>query len=294
MSTSQEPSRHFEEQGAPGTTSRREVPPQVPGSSGGHDAVSVALEAARLAGQVIVDRFRTAKKISFKGRANVVTDVDVLAERAALDLLRREYPDFGVLSEESEPVVTESSYTWVVDPLDGSRNYASGIPHVAVVVALARDGEVVLGVTHDPFRNETFVAQEGRGAFLSDARLTISARESLGDCVLGFDMGYVDERAATALDMIRSLWPNMQSIRMMGSSALGLAYVASGRIDLYFHHSLAPWDIASGMLLVSEAGGITVDRQGQPATLQTPSVIASSPHLMDRFLEATDGLEWRR
>ena len=96
-----------------------------------------------------------------------------------------------------------------------------------------------------------------------------------------------------AIDLIRSLWPGMLSLRLMGSSALGVAYAAAGKLDLYFHHSLSPWDIAAGLVLVREAGGIIVDKQGQPANLRTPSIIASNPFLVDQFLQATDGHPWR-
>jgi fructose-1,6-bisphosphatase/inositol monophosphatase family enzyme len=107
------------------------------------------------------------------------------------------------------------------------------------------------------------------------------------------DLGYVDEKAGVALDMIRSLWPGLLGLRLLGSAALGVAYAAAGRVDLYFHHSLSPWDIAAGLLLVREAGGVVMDKQGRPASLRTPSVIASSPFLVDRFLQATDGHPWR-
>ena len=254
----------------------------------------MAIEAARRAGQVILDRFHTTKEVSFKGRANVVTDVDLLAEKAALELLRDEYPGFGIISEESEPVVTGSSYVWVLDPLDGSRNYASGVPHFCVVVALLREGQVVLGVTYDPVREELFTAAKGEGAYLNGVPISPSPKQEIADCLLGFDMGYIDEKAVMALDMMKALWPGMQSIRVMGSAALGLAYAACGRVDIYFHHHLAPWDIASGLLLAPEAGGRVVDRYGKPATIDSESVISSSPHLLARFLAATEGLEWRK
>ena len=272
----------------------RPVSRSIPSSTSGREALAIAVKAARGAGQVILDRFTTPKDVSFKGRANLVTDVDILAEKEALRVLRHEYPDFGILSEESEPIVTGSSYTWVVDPLDSTRNYASGIPHVAVVVALAKDGEVVLGVTYGPIRGEMFTAEKDNGAYLNGSPISVSPRKEMSECLLGFDMGYVDEKAVRALDMVKSLWPGMQSIRIMGSAALGLAYAASGRVDIYFHHHLAPWDIASGLLLVSEAGGMSVDRYAEPAGLDRDSVIASSPHLIDRFLAATEGLEWRK
>ena len=265
----------------------------IPTSSSGKAPMEVAVPAARAAGDVIMGRFYTTKEVSFKGRANLVTDVDLLAEREAIQLLLSEYPDFGVLSEESEPIVRDSPYKWVLDPIDGTRNFAMGVPHFCVVVALARDGEVVVGVTYDPVRQELFSAEAGKGASVNGTPFSVSPRDQLEESVLAFDMGYVDQKAVTALDMLRSLWPGLQGIRLMGSAALGLAYAASGRVDLYFHHNLSPWDIASGLLLASEAGGVVVDRNGNPATLGSESVILANPGLVARFLEATDGMPWR-
>ena len=266
---------------------------QLPLATSKRSALEVAMEAARRAGDVAIQRFSQDKKVSYKGRADVVTDVDVMAEKASLAVLREEYPDFSILSEESEAIVTDSPYSWIVDPLDGTRNYVSGVPHFCVVVALALEGEMVLGVTFDPVRNEMFHAERGKGTYLNGAKVSVSSKEELGQCLLGFDMGYVDEKAVKALKLVQGLWPNMQSVRIMGSSALGLAYTACGRLDLYFHHHLYPWDIASGLLLVKEAGGVVVDKKGEPAGLNIPSVIASSPLLVSRFLESTEGMEWR-
>ena len=266
----------------------------IPPSVSGRSALEISEEAARRAGQVIRDRFLTDKEIRFKGRADIVTDVDLEAERIILDLVRLEYPDFSILSEESNPIETGSPFTWVIDPIDGTRNYAEGIPHFCVVVALAKGSDMVMGVTYDPIKEEVFTAQLGQGAHINGEPISVSTREEIPDCVLGFDLGYVDEKAATALDMIRHLWPGFQTMRLMGSSALGMAYAAAGRVDLYFHHSLSPWDSACGLLLAREAGGNVVDRQGQDANLFTPSVIVSSQRLIGRFLDATEGLEWRQ
>ena len=266
----------------------------IPTSVSGRSALEISEEAARRAGQVIRDRFLTDKEIRFKGRADIVTDVDLEAERIILDLVRLEYPDFSILSEESNPIETGSPFTWVIDPIDGTRNFAEGIPHFCVVVALAKGSDMVMGVTYDPIKEEVFTAQLGQGAHINGEPISVSTREEIPDCVLGFDLGYVDEKAATALDMIRHLWPGFQTMRLMGSSALGMAYAAAGRVDLYFHHSLSPWDSACGLLLAREAGGNVVDRQGQDANLFTPSVIVSSQRLIGRFLDATEGLEWRQ
>ena len=271
---------------------QKEIEP-IPLSQFGRPALEVSIDAAKRAGEIIRERFLTDKEVRFKGRADIVTDVDLAAERVILDLVQSEFPRFSILSEESSPIETGSPYTWVIDPIDGTRNFAEGIPHFCVVVALARGNDVVMGVTYDPIKEEIFTAQQGQGAWLNGEPMSVSDRQEIPQCVLGFDLGYYDDKAATALDMIRSLWPGFQTMRLLGSSALGMAYAAAGRLDLYFHHSLSPWDSASGLLLAREAGGNVVDRQGQNANLFTPSVIVSSQTLIDRFLEATDGLAWR-
>jgi len=266
----------------------------LPTSLSGRTVLEVCVDAARQAGALVRSRFLTEKEISFKGRADIVTDVDVASEKIILGILTSEFPQFSILAEESEPVTNDSAYTWVVDPIDGTRNFAEGIPHFCLVVALAKGNQMVVGVTFDPLKDEMFTAEQGKGAFLNGERIKVSERQEVPDSILGFDLGYVDQKAGLALDMIRSLWPNIQGMRLMGSSALGLAYAACGRLDIYFHHHLSPWDIASGLLLVQESAGNVVDKQGEAANLFTPSIIASSPKLIERFLLATDGLEWRK
>ncbi len=269
------------------------MPDELPVSKNGRTAMDVALEAARAAGSIIRDRFSSEHEVHFKGRSDIVTDVDLAAEKTILDLLTGEFPDFSILAEESKPVDGDSPYKWVVDPLDGTRNYAHGIPHFCTIIALAKDDHIIASVTYDPVREEMFTAEEGKGAFLNGTKIKASETTELSRSLLCCDLGYVDEKAGLALDMVRSLWPGMYSIRFMGSSGLGLAYAAAGRVDLYFHHSLMPWDVAGGLILAQESGAIVVDRQGNPGALFTPSVIVSSPILVEEFLKKTDGLPWR-
>jgi myo-inositol-1(or 4)-monophosphatase len=266
----------------------------LPTSLSGRTVLEVCVDAARQAGALVRSRFLTEMEIRIKSYADIVTDVDLASEKIILGILTSEFPQFSILAEESEPVTNDSAYTWVVDPIDGTRNFAEGIPHFCLVVALAKGNQMVVGVTFDPLKDEMFTAEQGKGAFLNRKRIKVSERQEVPDSILGFDLGYVDQKASLALDMIRSLWPNIQGMRLMGSSALGLAYAACGRLDIYFHHHLSPWDIASGLLLVQESGGNVVDKQGEAANLFTPSIIASSPQLIERFLVATDGLEWRK
>ena len=267
---------------------------ELPRSQSDQTALAVCETAARRAGALALERFRTDVEVSLKGRANVVTDVDLASERLILDYVTGEYPDFGILSEESAPVAGAAPYTWVVDPIDGTRNFAEGIPHFCVVVAIADGDRVVAGVTYDPVRDELFAAQQGRGAYLNGERIAVSDRTDIGDAILGFDLGYDFDQAGRLLEMVAGIWPQVSGCRLMGSSALSIAYAASGRIDLYCHHSLSPWDIASGILLAREAGGQVLDRATlRDANLFSPGLIISNPALVSQFLALTDGAAWR-
>ncbi|MBF8267049.1 MAG: inositol-phosphate phosphatase [Dehalococcoidia bacterium] len=266
----------------------------LPLSRSGLSALEVALRVAEEAGRTLVDKLHGEKQVSHKGRANLVSDVDKLAERQIIAGLRREFPDAGFLAEESEPVASNSGYTWIIDPLDGTRNYVMEIPFFSMVIALAKGDDLLLGLTYDPVRRDMFQAVKGQGAFLNGEPIHVSAKTELEQALLGYDLGYVDEAAGAAIEMMLRLWPNLQGMRMMGSAALGLAYAACGKWDLYFHHSLAPWDLASGLLLVREAGGVVTDKHAGPATLRSESVIATGRGLHANFLKATEGMRWRR
>ena len=215
------------------------APVELPRSRSGQAALEVCETAARRAGELVLARFRTDVAVSLKGRANVVTDADLASERLILDYVTDEYPDFGVLSEESAPVAGASPYTWVVDPIDGTRNFAEGIPHFCIVVAIADGDAVVAGVTYDPVRDELFAAQQGAGAYLNGQRIQVSDRQNIEDAILGFDLGYDFGQAKHLMEMVAGIWPQISGYRLMGSSALSIAYTAAGRIDLYAHHSLS-------------------------------------------------------
>ena len=267
---------------------------KLPPSHSGLTALQVCENAARQAGALVLERFRSDVAVSLKGRANVVTDADLASERLILDYVGAEYPDFGVLSEESAPVAGASPYTWVVDPIDGTRNFAEGIPHFCIVVAIADGDTVVAGVTYDPVRDELFAAQQGAGAHLNSQPIRVSDRQNIDETILGFDLGYDFGQAKHLMEMVADVWPQISGYRLMGSSALSIAYTAAGRIDLYAHHSLSSWDIASGILLAREAGARVLDRATlQDATLSSPGLIIANPVLMDQFLAMTDGATWR-
>ncbi|MBI4339570.1 MAG: inositol monophosphatase [Chloroflexi bacterium] len=264
----------------------------LPASVTGQTALEVAAATLRQVGAMLRHRFYEAKVVSYKGPSDLVTDVDLEAERRIRQALSAAFPEAAILGEELG-ATGEGGLRWIIDPIDGTRNFAAGVPHFATSVALARDGEVLLGATYDAMRDELFHGVRGGGAYLNGRPLAVSRRTALAQCLLGFDIGSMDPKALHALRLVEHLWPGMQSVRIMGSATLGLAYAAAGRVDLYFHHTLSPWDVAAGLLLVREAGGQVLDRRTQqPATLDSSGLVASSPALLAEFLRLTRGQGW--
>lgn len=249
--------------------------------------------AAREAGDLLLDRFGDVRDVRLKSPGNPVTDVDLAAERLIMERLRNEYPGMAVLGEESPGLPYDDGYVWIVDPLDGTRNYAIGVPHFSAVVGLALDGDPLVGVNHDPVRDEMFAAELGGGAFLNGQPVSVSKKSEMPDAIVGTDLSYAGDGAANSLDVVRGMWPGFQAVRVMGSAALGIAYTAIGRHDIYFHHGLEPWDQVAGILLVREAGGVVTDRNGARASLDSDGLIAANAALHEEFLRLTDGTAWR-
>ena len=271
----------------------------IPIGVGGKTALEVAREAAKLAGTFARERFDQEKGIRFKRPGDIVTEVDTQAEAMVFSLIREEFPGHTLVGEESaeeseSDVRADEGYAWIVDPVDGTRNYAMGIPIYSTVVGLALDGEVLVGVNYDPERDDLFEAERGAGAYLNGKRIHVSGKPALEDCIIGFDLPYDDVGARYELDMLaQAVWPNMGTVRTIGSSALGISYAADGRTDLYFQHRLSPWDMVAGILLVEEAGGVITDRNGNRATLYSDGIIASNASLHAEFLRLTEGTDWR-
>jgi fructose-1,6-bisphosphatase/inositol monophosphatase family enzyme len=269
------------------------MPPDLPLSRSGRSPLEVARRCAQEAARIVLDGLGKAQDVRIKGRGNIVTASDLASERAIHAILRDEYPDHAILSEETASTAGGEGWMWVVDPLDGTRNYLSAIPMFCINIALCHDEEPLLALTFEPVRGEEFLAQRGGGATLNGRPMRASTKESVLASVLAVDMGYDDERAARALSLVGELWPGMQSLRVIGSAALGLAYAACGRFDLFVHHMLYPWDIAAGILLVREAGGLVTDRDGGPIGIRSEGVIAGALGAHADFLRLAAGRRWR-
>ena len=269
-----------------------------------------AQEAGRIAMSAFAGRAGGSRQdVRVKGRGNFVTETDLAAEHAVIELLRLEYPDHAVLSEESghetgdtrhedavsrvpSPVRRDEAWMWVVDPLDGTHNFTRGIPYFAFNIALCHRREPLLGLTYAPATGEEFFAEEGAGLTVNGQPARASAAELLGDCVVGVDLGYEDRRAARMLELVADVWP-VQSVRVMGSAALGLAYAACGRYDLFLHHFLYPWDIAAGIVLVREGGGAILGRDGGAVSIDSEGVVAGAPGAVKEMLSLARGRPWR-
>lgn len=256
----------------------------IPVSKSGRTAIEVATEAIRLGGEILLAHAGGSKEIKEKGKRDLVTEVDLLSEKAISHTLSAEYPGFNILSEESAPDTPIEGYTWIMDPLAGTNNYAFGIPLYAINIALARDKDVLLGMTYDPVADELFRAVKGGGAYLNDAPIRVSARASLSEAVLGFDAGYDVIQGSLLLNLVSGLWPRVHSLRSLGSASLTLAYIAGGRVDIYVRGSLHPWDIASGILLIEEAGGSVTDWQGKKEILKNRDIVATNKLLHRELL----------
>ncbi|HEY48940.1 MAG TPA: inositol monophosphatase [Dehalococcoidia bacterium] len=256
----------------------------LPLSTSGKEALEVATAAAREAGEILKARFRAERHVQYKGRANIVTDVDLQVEKSLRAFIQAEYPDHNIVSEESEPVVGASDYTWIFDPLDGTNNYSFGIPFFATVTALTRGEDVLLGIVYDPLRDEMFCAVKGEGTTLNGRPVSVTGKTAVRNSLIGLDLGYVDDKGKKLLEFISSLWPNIYAFRIMGSAALGMSYAACGLLDLYFHALVYPWEIAAGKLLVTEASGVITDWEGRPVGVEESSIIASNQAVHADFL----------
>jgi myo-inositol-1(or 4)-monophosphatase len=248
----------------------------------------VAVEAARQAGAFLRSRFGTRPAVSYKGSpTNLVTEMDRGAEVIILDAIRRRFPGHSVLAEESGVLAGAEPHRWIVDPLDGTTNYAHGFPIYGVSIALERDGVLEVGVIYDPSREEIFVAERGRGATLNGARLRVSGTPVLGESLLGTSYpNDIREAPRDNLPEHAGLMYRCRSVRSIGSAVLGLAAVAAGRLDGYWEQRLGAWDVAAGALLIREAGGTVTAVGGAPLDLAAPSVTASNGLIHAEIVEA--------
>jgi myo-inositol-1(or 4)-monophosphatase len=250
--------------------------------------LSVAWEAADAAGEIIRASWQQPKTIDYKGAIDLVTTIDRETERKIVEVLQRNCPDHAILAEEETDLRRDDNeYRWIIDPLDGTTNFAHGYPQVSISVGLERSGRLILGLVYDPLRRECFRAVKGQGATLNGSPIQISTVNELDKALLATGFPY-DHREKTDfyLTFFKAFLTRCQGIRRTGSAALDLCYVACGRIDGFWELKLKPWDTAAGSLILTEAGGRVSDFSGNDFSIWGNETLASNGSIHAEMLRA--------
>ncbi len=247
--------------------------------------MNVMVAAARKAGRSLARDFGEVEnlQVSVKGPANFVSAADHKAEDIIFKELAKARPGYGFLMEERGEIEgDDKTHRWIVDPLDGTTNFLHGIPHFAISIGLERDGVMVAGVVYNPATDELFTAEKGKGAFLNDRRrLRVAGRKTLGDAVVVMGIPHRGRPGHPRfLDEMKTVMMEVAGLRRSGSAALDMAYVAAGRYDGYWERNLKPWDLAAGMVLVREAGGLVTDIDGGDSIFSRGDVLAGNSSIL--------------
>jgi len=249
------------------------------------DLQVIAIQAVRESGEIQKEWLRKDKRIEFKGAINLVTEVDRRCEQRIVEIITKALPEHNILTEETPMPELPSPYRWIIDPLDGTTNYAHGYPCFCTSIALELEGKIVLGAIYDPLLDELFTAQKGKGAFLNGERIAVSATDRLTNALICTGFPYdLRESTVNNLDHFNNLIMEARAIRRDGSAALDLCYVAAGRFDGFWELKLQPWDVAAGKLLVEEAGGTVTDFRGDPLDIYGQQLLASNGRIHEEMI----------
>ena len=249
-------------------------------------ALNIAISAARAAGQILLRNVarRNELKIQHKGINDFVTEVDYLAEQEIISVIHKSYPSHTIIAEETGHQEGDEC-EWIIDPLDGTTNFLHGIPQWAVSIAMRENNKLQVGVVYDPFKEELFCASRGEGATLNNRRIRVTTHKDLQGSLIGTGLPYrVDQELDTYLATLRAVLAHTSGIRRAGSAALDLAYVAAGRFDGFWEFGLNIWDIAAGVLLIQEAGGLVSDFDGGHDYMETGNIVAANGKLFKPLL----------
>ena len=250
------------------------------------DFAETAIELARKSGDLLREIFGQTRQVHYKGEIDLVTDADLRAERLIVDCLHERYPDHAVVSEEKGSYSGTTAYTWLIDPLDGTTNYAHGFPWFGVSIALSVNGETVIGVVYHPMMDQLFQAEKGGGAYLNGESISVSNTQALGASLLATGFAYsIHEKPEPAISQFKNFLVKARGIRRPGSAALDLCYVANGCFAGFWEMNLKPWDTAAGALIVLEAGGTVTDFENQSFSPYSGTILATNGHIHEDMIE---------
>ncbi len=253
------------------------------------EPITIAISAAREAGKILLENLEKQKNVSQKENKNynLITDIDLESEEKIISIIKQNFPEHKILSEETEKSEIGEGYIWIIDPLDGTNNYTHTFPVFSISIALYKNNEPVLGVIFDPLRNELFHAEKGKGSFLNNKSIKVTEVSNVKDSLIAtgfyYDRGEIMRK--TLEHMEKFLEMGALDIRRTGSAALDLCYVACGRLDAYWEQKLGKWDFAAGALIVMEAGGHVTGTFGQPFDLAHENVLATNGKNHFKILE---------
>jgi len=248
--------------------------------------LQVARQAAQVGGEIVARYFREGVEMRTKAVSDLVSDADIESENAIVAAIREAFPDYAILGEESHQADASAPKLWIVDPLDGTTNFAHGLPHFAISIAYYEQGQARCGVIYNPIREDWYVTEVGKGAWYNGRRVQVNNETSLSQSLVG--VGFYYDRGAMMEATLRAIHElfghQIHGIRRFGTASLDLAQVALGMYGAYFEYQLSAWDFAAGRLFVEEAGGRVTNCQGEPLPLAKSSVLASNGHLHDAVL----------
>lgn len=249
--------------------------------------LETAIEAAKESGNIQMQGFGHAHKVEFKGVSNIVTEIDKKCESFIIERLQKEFPAHDILAEEGGGEHKKSQYRWIIDPLDGTVNYAHGYPLFCTSIALEYNGEVIVGVVYEPNRNELFTAEKGAGATMNGRRIKVSQTKELKHALLdtGFAYNIHEGEKRNNLENFGDFLLKTQAIRRDGVAAVDLCYLACGRFDGFWELFLKPWDIAAGSLIIKEAGGTVTSFNGSPLDIYGVEILASNGFIHKQMME---------
>ena len=250
---------------------------------------NVMEKACRKAAKTIIRDFGEIEKlqVSVKGPGDFVTASDKRAEQIIISELEKARPTYSILSEEIGEIKKDDSFMWVIDPIDGTSNFLHGIPHFAISIGLQHNNEIICGIIYDPIKDEMFAAEKGKGSYLNNQRIRVSSRSKLKDCIISTGGPRInsEDKELSLSEYIKFSSKVLIPIRKMGSAALDMAYVASGRCDGFWQRNLNYWDIAAGIILVKEAGGYVTDFKGNEDYIENKNILVSNSKINEEMIK---------